>query len=80
MSKTESFAFISLTPWCIINKGSMDMSGLYVSGIPKNTPNIPFGDHLAPGTQPGGAFEGQVPKRSLYGLYEWQKSQRVRVG
>ena len=58
----------------------MDMSGLYLSGIPNKTPNIPFGDHLAPGTQPGGAFEGQVPKRSLYGLYEWPKSQRVRVG
>ena len=41
---------------------------------------VPFGDHLAPGTQPGGAFEGQVPRRSLYGLYERAKPQSVKGG
>jgi len=41
------------------------------------TRSVPFGDHLAPAKQPGGAFKGQVPKRSLDGLYEWPKSQLV---
>ena len=31
---------------------------------------VPLGDHLGPGVQPGGAFDGQFPKRSLGGVCE----------
>lgn len=37
----------------------------------------PFGDHLGPGTQPGGVFEGQLPRRSLWRPDEWAKPQGI---
>ena len=53
-----------------MNKGSIEMSELYIITLIKG---VPLGDHLGPGVQPAGAVDGQFPKRSLGGVREQAK-------
>jgi len=71
--KIGLLALIRRTAWCIINKGSIEMSESYITVIR----GVPLGDHLGPGVQPAGAFFGQFPKRSLGGIRERAKPQCV---
>ena len=59
-----------------MNKGSVEMLELHLLTFTL-IENAPLGDHLEPPIQPAGAFDGQVPKRSLRGVLKRVKPQRV---